>query len=265
MILKKYTPFLVVIIQCVMLSGAVSQTHWETAIYTEDTWYYFEGTSAPPTNWNEPDFDESSWSSGPGGFGYGDDDDNTTIPNTLAVFFRKSFQVDELDEIVSAAIHGDYDDGFVAYINGVEISRSYNMGTPGTAVPYDQTTEGDHEAVMYQGGIPDVFILDNNDLDGLLQVGENVFAVEVHNVNLTSSDMSSLFFLSFELTAGVSYYGPTPDWFYLPTEFTVSHLPIVVVNTNGQDIPSENKITAHMGIIDNGPGETNHLSDPYNH
>jgi hypothetical protein len=39
----------------------------------------------------------------------------------------------------------------------------------------------------------------------------------------------------------------------------------VIVNTNGQDIPNENKITAHMGIIDNGPGETNHLSDPYNH
>ena len=263
--LKTHSPFLVVIIQWAMLSEAASQTHWETAIYTEDTWHYFVGTSAPPVNWNELDFDESSWSSGPGGFGYGDEDDNTTIPNTLAVFFRKSFQVDDLDEIISAAIHGDYDDGFVAYINGVEISRSYNMGTPGTAVPYDQTTEGDHEAVMYQGGIPDVFILDNNDLDGLLQVGENVFAVEVHNVNSTSSDMSSLFFLSFELNTGVSYFGPTPDWFYVPTEFTASHLPIVTVSTNGQDIPNENKITAHMGIIYNGPGETNHLSDPYNH
>ena len=248
-----------------MLSDAVSQTHWETAIYTEDTWYYFVGTSAPPTNWNELDFDESSWSSGPGGFGYGDEDDNTTIPNTLAVFFRKLFQVDELDEIVSAAIHGDYDDGFVAYINGVEIARSFNMGTPGTTVPYDQTTEGDHEAVMYQGGVPDVYIMDHNDLEGLLQAGENVFAVEVHNVNSTSSDMSSLFFLSFELNAGVSYYGTTPDWFFVPTAFTTSHLPIVIVNTNGQDIPNENKITAHMGIIDNGPGETNHLSDPYNH
>ena len=265
MILKKYTFFLVVIIQWAMLSDAVSQTHWETAIYTEDTWYYFVGASAPPTNWNELDFDESSWSSGPGGFGYGDEDDNTTITNTLAVFFRKSFQVDELDEIVSAAIHGDYDDGFVAYINGVEIARSFNMGTPGTTVPYDQTTEGDHEAVMYQGGVPDVYIMDHYDLGGLLQAGENIFAVEVHNVNSTSSDMSSLFFLSFELNAGVSYYGTTPDWFFVPTAFTTSHLPIVIVNTNGQDIPNENKITAHMGIIDNGPGETNHLSDPYNH
>ncbi len=200
-----------------------------------------------------------------GGFGYGDGDDNTTIPNTVAVFLRKSFQVGGQAEILSAAVHGDYDDGFVAYINGIEIARSFNMGIPGTTVPYDQTTEGDHEAVMYQGGLPDVYIMDNNDLEGLLLSGENVFAVEVHNVDSTSSDMSGLFFLSFELPEGVSYYGTPPDWFFVPTEFSTSHLPIVVVNTNGQDIPNDNKITAHMGIIDNGPGETNHLSDPYNH
>ena len=257
--------FLTVVVQWAILTKVLSQSHWETAIYAEDTWHYFVGTTAPPANWNNLDFDENNWSSGQGGFGYADGDDNTTIPNTLAVFFRKSFQVGDLDEILSASVHGDYDDGFVAYLNGVEIARSFNMGTPGTVVSYDQTTEGDHEAVMYQGGVPDVFILYQNDLDGLLQEGENVFAVEVHNVNSTSSDMSSLFFLSFELNTGVSYYGNTPDWFYVPTGLITSHLPIVIVNTNGQDIPNEIKITAHMGIIDNGPGETNHISDPYNH
>ena len=257
--------FLTVVVQWAILTKVLSQSHWETAIYAEDTWHYFVGTTAPPANWNNLDFDENNWSSGQGGFGYADGDDNTTIPNTLAVFFRKSFQVGDLDEILSASVHGDYDDGFVAYLNGVEIARSFNMGTPGTVVSYDQTTDGDHEAVMYQGGVPDVFILYQNDLDGLLQEGENVFAVEVHNVNSTSSDMSSLFFLSFELNTGVSYYGNTPDWFYVPTGLITSHLPIVIVNTNGQDIPNEIKITAHMGIIDNGPGETNHLSDPYNH
>jgi len=257
--------FLTVVVQWAILTMVLSQAHWETAIYAEDTWYYFVGTIAPPANWCSLDFDQNNWYSGQGGFGYADGDDNTTIPNTLSVFFRKSFQVDGLDEILSAAIHGDYDDGFVAYLNGVEIARSLNMGTPGTTVAYDQTTDSDHEAVMYQGGVPDVFILNRNDLEGLLQAGENVFAIEVHNVNSTSSDMSSLFFLSFELNPGVSYYGTTPDWFYIPTGFTTSHLPIVIINTNGQDIQNENKITAYMGIINNGPGETNYLSDPYNH
>ena len=243
----------------------LSQTHWETAVYAEDIWSYYVGTNQPPDNWNELTFDTSTWEVGQGGFGYADGDDNTVIPNTLSVYFRKSFNIMDVDEILATAIHGDYDDGFVAYLNGVEVFRSTNMGEPGTEVAYDQTTDTDHEAIMYQGEPPEVFVLYENDLDGILNIGENILAVEVHNVNATSSDMSGLFYLSFELNDGISYYGETPEWFYFPAEFSFSHLPIIVVSTNGQEIPNENKITAHMGIIDNSPGEINYLSDPYNH
>jgi hypothetical protein len=48
-------------------------------------------------------------------------------------------------------------------------------------------------------------------------------------------------------------------------QFTSSNLPIVVINTNGQIIPDDYKITADMGIIYNGPGVRNNLSDPFNH
>jgi hypothetical protein len=47
--------------------------------------------------------------------------------------------------------------------------------------------------------------------------------------------------------------------------FTSSNLPIIVINTNGQFIPDEPKITADMGIIYNGPGARNNLSDAFNH
>lgn len=46
--------------------------------------------------------------------------------------------------------------------------------------------------------------------------------------------------------------------------FTSSNLPIVVINTNGQTIVNEPKITADMGIIDNGAGVRNNLADPFN-
>lgn len=46
--------------------------------------------------------------------------------------------------------------------------------------------------------------------------------------------------------------------------FTSSDLPIVVINTNGQEIPNEPKIDADMGIIDNGQGQRNYLTDPFN-
>ncbi|NWF88496.1 MAG: CotH kinase family protein [Ignavibacteriaceae bacterium] len=45
---------------------------------------------------------------------------------------------------------------------------------------------------------------------------------------------------------------------------TSSNLPIVVINTNGQTINDEPKITADMGIIDNGFGSINNITDPFN-
>ena len=43
-----------------------------------------------------------------------------------------------------------------------------------------------------------------------------------------------------------------------------SNLPIIVINTFGVSVPDEPKITGHMGVIDNGTGQVNHLSDPFN-
>ena len=83
----KFSAFFIVTIHLIVFSPLLSQTHWETAIYAEDVWSYFVGTNAPPDNWNELSFDTSNWSSGQGGFGYADEDDNTVIPNTLSVFF----------------------------------------------------------------------------------------------------------------------------------------------------------------------------------
>jgi subtilisin-like proprotein convertase family protein len=46
-----------------------------------------------------------------------------------------------------------------------------------------------------------------------------------------------------------------------PFAFTNSNLPIVLINTNGQDIPDDPKIPVEMKIIDNGPGNRNNVND----
>lgn len=46
--------------------------------------------------------------------------------------------------------------------------------------------------------------------------------------------------------------------------FTESNLPIVVISTEGIEIPNEPKIPGTMKIIDNGPGMINHPDDPGN-
>lgn len=48
-------------------------------------------------------------------------------------------------------------------------------------------------------------------------------------------------------------------------QFTSSDLPIVIINTNGQEIPNNDKIMADMGVIWNGDGVRNYLTDPRNH
>ena len=47
-------------------------------------------------------------------------------------------------------------------------------------------------------------------------------------------------------------------------EFTSSNLPIIVINTHGQQIINESKITADLGIIYKGEGVRNYLTDSSN-
>ncbi len=246
-----------------MVSVILSQDHWETAVYADDEWVYLIPESELLSDWNTIGFDDSDWSTGPGGFGYGDEDDGTEIDSALSVYLRRIFAVTDPADLFSAILHADYDDGFVAYLNGTEIGRSFNLGEPGTFVPYDETTSTDHEAQLYWGGYPNAYTLDSLQLASLLTAGENVLAVQVHNVGITSSDMSSNFYLSFGIADESTYYGPPPDWFETPFVFNESTLPIVVIDTDGQEILNDPRIVVHMGIIDNDSG-INNMDDSFN-
>ena len=183
-----------------------SQDHWETAIFADDTWNYIIPSSEPSSDWNTLNFDDSDWLMGTGGFGYGDYDDGTTVDNgTISVFMRRSFSITELTKLNKAILHADYDDGFVAYLNGVEVFRSFNLMDEGDIVPYDATTNIDHEAQLYTGLVPEAYVLDSIDIADLLSVGDNLLAIQVHNVGSTSSDMSSNFFFTFGITDQSSF------------------------------------------------------------
>ena len=51
---------------------------------------------------------------------------------------------------------------------------------------------------------------------------------------------------------------------FCQVNFTDSNLPIIVINTNGQTILDDPKIDCEMGIIWNGEGNRNYLTDPFN-
>jgi len=237
--------------------------HWETAVYDTSTWKYIVPTATTSMNWIQPNYDASTWNSGIGGFGFADGDDGTVIPtSSISVFARKEFTISDLPAIKKVILNMDYDDAFVAYINGVEIAR--NGITSAGQPAYNQLGEISHEAKLYQNQYPDQFLFDLLDFSGILLQGVNVLCVEVHNQSANSSDLTCRPFLSFGVDSPTFTYYPTPTWFIPPVTFSTSTLPIVVLNTNNVEIPDEPKIHATMGIIFNGDGNVNSLSDPFN-
>ena len=161
-------------------------------------WKYFKGTEEPApgtdgeptTDWARPDFDDSSWLSGSTGIGYGDGDDDTVLTdmrgNYLSVYLRRGFTVDDPQQPGNLIMEVAYDDGFVAYLNGVEVARSETMEDLGSPPAYDRDADGGHE--VSEG----VEYHNLKSFAGVLQPGENVLAFQVHNTNLTSSDLSLL-------------------------------------------------------------------------
>jgi hypothetical protein len=71
------------------------------------------------------------------------------------------------------------------------------------------------------------------------------------------------------LFVAVTYYAQVVTPIYVDNakllQFTSSNLPIFVINTNGQTIIDDQKITVNLGVIYNGEGVRNNITDPFNH
>ncbi len=151
-----------------------------------DIWKFFRGTQAPsdpPDAWQKTDFDDAAWESGPAGFGYGDNDDATVLEDMedsyLAVYLRRTFLVPQLSADTPIELIVDYDDGFIAYLNGNEVARRHMPDGPADY----ETTASSHEA-----GTPAV--IEIGTAGDLLSEGMNLLVIEGHNVSSDSSDFS---------------------------------------------------------------------------
>ena len=242
--------------------------HWETVVYNTDQWSYFVGNSEPNANWANPSFNASTWPKGSGGIGYEDEDDNTIISQTRSLYIRTNFRLVDVSVIKYFVLHADYDDAFVAYLNGTEIARN-NIGNVGVRPSYNAYADTYHEANLYQGGLPEDYIFNEAELKSFLISGSNILAIQIHNNSPSSSDLSSNFFLSLGISDQSKNYRKTPSWFQSPTGSQVSlmdvKLPIIVITTeNNTEIQNEPKVSAQMGIINNGPDVGNSVTDAFN-
>jgi hypothetical protein len=99
----------------------------------------------------------------------------------LTYYFRTTFNVTNAAGFTALTFSNLIDDGAVFYLNGVEVQRVGMAATPVTYTDFATRTMGD--ATTF-----DVFTLSGDWLTNLV-TGNNVLAVEVHQINATSSDI----------------------------------------------------------------------------
>ncbi len=242
------------------LNGQID--HWESMINSSDIWSYHVGDDGPPGQaWETLGFNASSWSTGPGGFGYGDGDDLTQIEITPSVFLRKTWQIDDLDRIEAMILQADYDDAFIAFLNGEEIARAGSI--PDGEIPeYDDFAANFTDPVLPDGGIPEQHLIPRSQWESLLVEGTNCLAVQVQN-SANSSDLSSNVWLHVGVNDDSNIFGGVPNFFTPPLIIGSSNLPIIHLYDIGV-IPDEPKVTGKMGVVDNGE-EPNYFTDAFNH
>ncbi len=174
-------------------SGVVLVTNVTTSVrallnVTASAWRYDNSGTDRGTAWRAAAFNDAAWSTGVGLFGRETTPGeyaypfNTAIPASgqtgghLTVYYRSHFNWTGGMTGFRLVATNYVDDGAVFYLNGTEVSRLRVTANPAlfTSTATDQANEGVAEVVTIS---PNALVL-----------GDNVMAVEVHQVNATSSD-----------------------------------------------------------------------------
>jgi len=145
------------------------------------------------TQWWEINYNDNFWRPGttPIGFGTSYPDIITNVQDDLynktpTLYLRQSFELTagEAASGQTLTLQMDYDDSFIAYLNGKEIARA-DAGAPGLPHYPSQlafrTSTADGTGSTYNLGIANLF----------LEEGKNILAIEVHNASITSNTLKA--------------------------------------------------------------------------
>ena len=171
-------------------SAPVMITVLPALIHSTAEWKYLDDGSNQGTAWRSLGFDDSGWSNGVAELGYGDGDEATSINGgpdtngfitTITTYFRHVFEVDDKSGFSNLVVRLLRDDGGIVYLNGTEIFRSNMPQGPASFTDFAANIVNvPQESEYYSTNVP----------LALLVNGSNVVAVEIHQGNNTSSDVS---------------------------------------------------------------------------
>ncbi len=170
-------------------SGAVSVTvsnSIQTIVPTSSTWKYLDNGSNQGTAWRAVSFNDASWASGGAELGYGDGDETTVVSygsdaanKFVTTYFRRTFNLTDPSTVSSLILSLKRDDGAVVYLNGTEVLR-------------DSMPTGTISNTTLASGSPasETEFMTASVSPSLLVAGTNVLAVEIHQNDVGSSDIS---------------------------------------------------------------------------
>ncbi len=176
-------------------------------------WKYFATAAAPVDTvavpWTSLAFDDSLWSEGESELGYGDGPtrpEATLIPDDAVPgygtstnryttsYFRKTVNILNLADITGIKLEVLRDDGAVFYINGTPAYRNNITPNPIYST-FATNTAASNENIFFDAAVLGTTGETNNWINvaptkALLVEGGNIFAAEVHQSDLISSDVS---------------------------------------------------------------------------
>ena len=184
-------------------SGTVGSTWKYRGDFTPATLAAF--VTANGTTWKNEGFDDSTWPSIVTQTGYGDADENRAFTrvdyDTLATdtqsgpsyLFRNTFTIADVAQLVSVTGQIKFDDAAAVYVNGTEILRTATLPAATPLTSYANATPTQENATSAIT-VP----------LGLLHNGVNTIAVEIHQADPGSSDVTFDLRLSATVTTGAA-------------------------------------------------------------
>lgn len=221
----------------------------ETLVPNGTSWRWRKGTnevSTPNTAWRTNGFNDAAWLTGSAPFHYGVNvsggDDNwftgtilTGMSNSYrGVFLRRTFVVTNVSELLSVGLTANYDDGFIAWINGVEIARTNVNGQPTYLTNATSSIEPARTNVFTAAALPQTYLVE----------GSNVLAVQAFNQSLTGSD--------FRFDASLQVSRPPKILSAIPaTSATVNSLTQITVTFNSavQGVDPTDLLINHLPVV----------------
>jgi hypothetical protein len=200
------------------LSGGTGSTRTDTILVPEFTAAkaLIPTDGSPGLRWTEAGFDDSAWLTGVTGVGYDYAgliglDVGAMRNNNETVYARISFEVGDISEIDELILRMKFEDGFVAYLNGIPVA-SFNANDP------ENTSWNEGATATREDSIAVVFEDFNiTDHIGALRTGNNVLAIHGLNTTLGSSDLLILPELTATKIETVDLPSMIEGYFYEPT------------------------------------------------